>query len=214
VAAALTLPPSGGGGSPKPARRLERPRPAKKHRIEEMRQPSERSEPETDSSATTSEADSGGDSGDGGDGSGPGGPGKGPGSGLGAITGTGCLDLSSCTGTELPTLPEAVDDGPKLMPPTVLGKLVRTAGDPQIRPPSSTTTAMLRDGKAQVTALVRMCLDRSGRVIDATVVTSSGYADYDARLRTGVKRWRYQPYSANGRPIAICTHITFVYRQE
>ena len=73
---------------------------------------------------------------------------------------------------------------------------------------------MTRAGTDSVTAILEMCLDKSGAVTRKRIVRSSGYADYDAKLRSGVARWRYEPYRANGKPAAICTQLTFVYRQQ
>ena len=126
-----------------------------------------------------------------------------------------CIDPEQCKRTALPvpTLPEP-EKAPTRVPPTVLSELRRTAGDPQIQPPSSTKNAMSRNGEARIIAVVRMCLDTSGRVNAQNIVKSSGHAAYDAKLLSAIRKWRYEAYRASGMPVAICTHLTFIYQQE
>ena len=43
------------------------------------------------------------------------------------------------------------------------------------------------------------------------VVGSTRYSEYDARLVTAARGWRYRPYTLDGRPVAVCGMVTFVY---
>jgi TonB family protein len=205
VAMASTTFSSSSGATEKPAgKRVER---AKKL-VRDTRQPSDRPDEEVKTSGSDSAAQ--GSDGEGGDpnatGEGPPGPGT-----LGEL----CLDLSTCTGAT-PTVPKVKDPTPevKLLPATVLSELQRVAGDPQIQPPTSTQNAMRQANQVRAVAVVKMCLDRQGSVNRASIVKSSEYADYDAKLLSNIRRWRYQPYRAGGVAIAICTHVTFIYKQE
>lgn len=204
----LAMPAPQGGSAKAEPKRLDRPEPKVK-KVKD-RQPSD-TKPEKASTAEKSGDDSGGNGigiGTGpGEGEGPAGPGTGLGIGLDI-----CLDPDLCAPPPVPVAAEV--ETPEHVPAAVLGTLRRTAGEAQIQPPSATKNAMSRTGKDSIKAILLMCLDKSGAVTRKQIVRSSGYADYDAKLRSGVARWRYEPYRANGKPAAICTQLTFVYHQE
>ncbi len=184
---------------------------AKQKIVKDARQPNpdRKADPSRASEAsenTTGEAEGEGEGEGEGPGVGPGGPGL-PGLEL-------CLDPDRCQA--MAALPKA-DEEPKqpaFLPPTVLSELRRTAGDPQVQPPSSTKNAMSRNNESRIVAVVRMCLDTSGGVSGQSIVKSSGHDDYDGKLLNAIRKWRYEPYRANGMPVAICTHLTFIYEQE
>ncbi len=108
---------------------------------------------------------------------------------------------------------------PKIPPPVkiVSANLMagrRIAGDPQITPPDSVRLALLRAGTRQIVAVVKMCLSTSGAVTALTMLSSSGYRSYDAKLRREMRTWRYRPYKARGIAVPVCTAVTFVYRMK
>ena len=203
----MPVAPQGGSAKAEP-KKLERPK-AEVKKVKD-RQPSD-AKIEDQSAAASSSGDSGGNGeGEGtGDGEGTGEAGPGTGLGIGLDL---CLDPDLCAPPPVPVAAKA--EPPQIVPAAVLGTLRRTAGEAQIQPPSTTKNAMTRAGQDSVTAILEMCLDKSGAVTRKRVVRSSGYADYDAKLKSGVARWRYEPYRANGKPAAICTQLTFVYRQQ
>jgi TonB family protein len=206
VAMATTTMPASSGGAEKPAgKKVER---AKKL-VRESRQPSDRPKEDV---KTGSDSDATGTEGDGGD---PNATGDGLPGGPGSLGTELCLDPSRCGG-DMPSVPKAKDPTPeaKLLPPTVLGELRRVAGDPQIQPPTSTQNAMRQANEHRALAVVKMCLDTQGQVSRAGLVKSSGYGEYDAKLLSKMRNWRYHPYRAAGVSIAICTHVTFIYKQD
>ncbi len=148
-----------------------------------------------------------------GSGVGPGdGPGDGPGApGLGGGIVELCVDPDLCSEPPLPTIEH---EEPITIPEADLSSLRRLAGDAQIQPPSSTKNAMSRAGERRAVAIMLMCLDKRGSVSRQKLVRSSGYPEYDAKLKSGMRKWRYAPYRANGKATAICTQLTFVYQQE
>ncbi len=208
VANLIGLPPPSGGGEAKATpKRVERK--PEKRIVRNSRQPSDvnSEKPATDSGS------SGAGEGDGegpGTGIGPDGPGTGgPGLGIGLDL---CMDPDLCAPPPVPVAkpPQA----PKVVPAAVLGRLHRIAGEAQIGPPSSTRNAMSRKAQHELTAILLLCLDKGGAVNKQHLIRSSGYPEYDSKLLSGVRRWRYQPYRANGKPVAICTQLTFRYQQE
>jgi len=88
---------------------------------------------------------------------------------------------------------------------------LRIAGETQLHPPDPVKTAMLRDGKSRVVAMLEVCLDARGAVSRVTPRKSSGYPAYDAVLLQGARAWRYRPYAIGGRPVPVCGIVTFIY---
>ena len=86
----------------------------------------------------------------------------------------------------------------------------RVAGNRNILPSSRTQTRIQRDGRDAITAVIRMCLDPTGSVETLNVQRSSGYSDYDQRLLSEMRQWRYQLNEA----VPVCTTVTFNYRQR
>ncbi|MCP4444334.1 MAG: TonB family protein [Myxococcales bacterium] len=86
----------------------------------------------------------------------------------------------------------------------------RISGEKDIQPPSSVATAIERSGKRAV-GIVKMCLNGSGKVKSLNMTKSTGHAVYDAKLKSEMRRWKYNPYRVNGKPIPVCTSVTFVY---
>jgi TonB family protein len=95
------------------------------------------------------------------------------------------------------------------VPETEIG--ARISGDAQIHPPDVVTTMMQRDGKSQTRGTFKMCLDDGGNVASVRALRSTGYDAYDDRLVDGMRTWRYAPYKVNGKPVAVCTVVTFQY---
>jgi len=215
MASSLALPPPGGSRSkadePKRVVRKE-----KHHIVKDPRQPHKLSDEKQVASsaqfANLSDADSGGDAtgtGGAGDVGGPG-TGNGPSLGIGLET---CLDSSACTPPSLPIAPPD-DPAPRAVPSATLREMHRIAGEEKIRPQSSVQNEMARQGQQSLSAVILLCVSKSGAVSKQRVLKSSGYLEYDAKLVNRVQKWRYEPYLANGHPIAICTQLRFDYRQE
>jgi TonB family protein len=91
---------------------------------------------------------------------------------------------------------------------------LRIAGETRILPPADVQTQMVRSGIDRTRAVLRVCLDASGRVEEARFLKGTGFAGYDQRLRGAVSAWRYRPYSVNGQSVAVCGTVEFVYVQQ
>ena len=87
-------------------------------------------------------------------------------------------------------------------------------GERQIRPSSTVKTTIARSSKKKVHGIIHTCIGTTGRVVSAKVLKSTGYPSYDAKLLGGVRRWQYDPYKFEGRPIKVCTAINFIYKLE
>lgn len=91
----------------------------------------------------------------------------------------------------------------------------RIKGDPKIAAPDSVRQQMARAGTAKVEGMVKMCLDRQGRVRSLRLLKSTGYSEYDQRLLAGMRSWGYEPYRLDtGAAVPVCTVVTFIYRVQ
>ena len=86
------------------------------------------------------------------------------------------------------------------------------SGNTQIHPPESVRVKMIHVGERKLTATVKMCLGTTGRVNSLSVLDSTDYAEYDAKLLREMRAWRYKPYTVNGQAVPVCTAITFIYK--
>lgn len=50
-------------------------------------------------------------------------------------------------------------------------------------------------------------------VVDAAG-DAPGVAAYDAKIAAELAKWRYSPYEVDGKPVPVCTAVTFSYRQH
>ena len=129
-----------------------------------------------------------------------------------------CQSVLGCDGKALPE-PRPAAEPPRKRPVRVVRAAIlegqRIRGNPQIHPPETARNAMLRDGAQRTQAVVKLCLDTQGAPSAVELVKSSGYTEYDARLRAEIRTWRYRPYRLeDGTAIAVCTSIVFRYEMK
>ncbi len=178
----------------------------REHRPEALVQPKLAPEAATPDLATSATTGTGGGSGDA----------EGPGTGDGPPDSDGTCEGPDCgsgSGTSVVATrpPEPVaPPKPMIVAPTLLAAL-RISGDTQIFPSDVTKTAMMREGKPRVTGTLQICLAASGAISSVTVRASTKYPDFDQRLVTAARAWRYQPFTVNGKPAPVCAMTTFVY---
>jgi TonB family protein len=145
---------------------------------------------------------------------GTGGTGTGAGSGSGTDpTGTGACTQEPCgpVGEPTPAPPKVPKvETPITVPPAML-KSIRISGDTQVHPPAPVKTAIMRDGKTKVIATYRVCVGTDGNVSSTTALKPSGYDGYDAAIVHAIHDWRYRPYEVDGRKVAVCGVVTFIY---
>lgn len=122
---------------------------------------------------------------------------------------TGC-STAICDG-ELPP-PPVTDppEPPKIIPEAMLkGYLI--SGDTQIQAPDAVRVKIARTATRRVVGVVKLCIDTAGAVTSSSLLKSTGHKSYDRKLVSGVRRWRYRPYRAGGRAVAVCTSVRFLY---
>lgn len=94
--------------------------------------------------------------------------------------------------------------------PTVLQGL-RLSGETQVHAPDTVKTTMLRDGREKAVGVLKLCIAGDGGISSVSIVASTKYEAYDAKLVAAARAWRYEPYTVNGTPMPVCGMVTFVY---
>ncbi|HWU88624.1 MAG TPA: TonB family protein [Kofleriaceae bacterium] len=115
---------------------------------------------------------------------------------------------------ELPKTPE-VPPPPKpvLVAPQIL-KGLRTSGETAIHPPRDVYNQMARDGEYKTGAVLKVCITTTGAISSVAVAKSTGYPAYDEALVGAARRWAYRPYTVDGRPVPVCSAVTFLYQMK
>jgi hypothetical protein len=94
-------------------------------------------------------------------------------------------------------------------------ELHRRAGDSQVFPDDDAKTAIAQAGVDRVSATFEVCIDGAGSVDTVTLLVSSGFPSYDRRIATAIKSsWAWDPFVVDGKPIPVCTDLTFIYSQR
>lgn len=101
---------------------------------------------------------------------------------------------------------------PQNVPPTLL-EGSRIAGDKSILPNAATRDEIRKSGKDKVVGAFKLCIDSRGAPTSVSKLKRTGFEAYDRDIDAGMKTWRYKPYVVNGKPVPVCTAITFIYAQ-
>jgi hypothetical protein len=103
-------------------------------------------------------------------------------------------------------------DGRLVVAPTSL-HLVK--GTKQIVPDDDTKSEMARVREnSRWIGSFQLCVDEQGHAHDPLMTRSTGSAAYDAKIMRELARWEYEPYVDDGKPVAVCTAVTFIYSQR
>jgi hypothetical protein len=110
-------------------------------------------------------------------------------------------------------VPRAPPPPPKVVSPMTL-ESYRTSGDKNIHPDEATKRAMARADVEQVSASIKLCVDRTGLVSTVKLVNGTGFEAYDARLMAGVRTWTYRPVLVDGVAADVCSVLAIIYSQR
>jgi len=199
--AVMTPPAPQGGAISLPKQDL--PRKPPREVVKGPRQPRPRSEPEI---RTAPVEDGTGD-------------GQGQGQGQGPAGGDGPEVTDPCAGGScgappapppLPEIPRPKEPEIHSVAPQIL-KGLRVSGETAIHPPRDVFEQMHRSGDRRTSAAILLCLAADGSVSSVTLKRSTRYAGYDEAILGAARRWRYRPYTVNGRPAPACGMVTFLY---
>jgi hypothetical protein len=117
------------------------------------------------------------------------------------------VDASPNRGRSSPRPPSASLAG---VSPSVL-EANRLSGTRDIVPEAATRLEISRSGVARAEGTYKLCLDTQGVVFSVSLLKSTGFPDYDAKIAAEMKHWTYKPYVLDGRIAAICASISVGY---
>lgn len=87
-------------------------------------------------------------------------------------------------------------------------------GNKVLVPDDDTKSEMAAYSPARWIGTFALCVDEAGHVGDLLMTKSTRSAAYDAKILREVARWEYEPYIDDGKPVPVCTTITFIYSQK
>jgi len=103
---------------------------------------------------------------------------------------------------------------PQVVPPTAL-EASRVSGEKNIVPDDVTKTEISRSGKDRLIGSFKLCLSTAGEIASVTQLKSTGFGAYDRKILNTIRgEWRYKPFEVNGKPVPVCTAVTFIYSQK
>jgi len=202
---AVMLPPPAPSGGPEPGKKPQddAPKLPPKAVTKDLTQPPKVEKPPE--KLASAESTSGGGIGD------KTGPGTNP---DGETTDTGTCTGPACGPPTIDKVPEppkvVIEDKPIIEPPQVF-KANRFEGETNLPPPEIVKNQMLRDDHKRAVGTFKVCVDTQGTVSAVTTLASTKYAAYDALLMTAIRAWRYHPFTVGGKPVAVCSTVSFVY---
>ena len=80
--------------------------------------------------------------------------------------------------------------------------------DPQADPYRVKLPPMLARARMSLWALVRICVDRDGRVTSVKILKGADPA-VDPNIVAVLSTWRYRPYTLDGRPVPFCSNVRY-----
>jgi protein TonB len=123
-------------------------------------------------------------------------------------------DINGVMGAPPPPPPPPPPAPPTNVAPQML-EGSRIAGEKQISPEDTTKIEIQRSGKDKVVGSFKLCLNVSGEVTTVNMLKSTGFVAYDQKILSKIRgEWRYRPYMVNGKPVPVCTAVTFIYSQH
>ena len=130
----------------------------------------------------------------------------------GTLEGVAGGTIGDVDATPPPPPPPPPPAPPSNVPPTLL-EGYRIAGTKLIPPDDATKTNITRSGVSKIVGSFKLCVDVTGTVSSVNLLKSTGFSDYDAKLQREMRTWRYRPYEIDGKPVPVCTAVTFIYSQ-
>jgi hypothetical protein len=88
----------------------------------------------------------------------------------------------------------------------------RIAGDRHIPPPADVARTIAASDRTRVVSTWKVCVDLTGAVSHVEMLKSTGLAKYDRQIAKQLRRWRFRPMLLEGKPAAVCTSTTQLYR--
>jgi hypothetical protein len=89
------------------------------------------------------------------------------------------------------------------------------AGELVIIPDNDTMTEIHRHANDSAIAVFHVCIAETGEPQSVELVRASCFPRWELEIaHTVMNTWRYAPFTSNGAPQPVCTHVTFAYAQR
>jgi hypothetical protein len=102
---------------------------------------------------------------------------------------------------------------PRNIPPQEL-EAHRIRGAKNIVPDDVDKNAIAASGNERVIASFKLCVDEGGNVVQVALLKSSGFPGYDRKILSEMAGWQYSPVEIDGKPVRVCSAVTFIYSQK
>ena len=109
--------------------------------------------------------------------------------------------------------PTGAPGAPQNVAPTLL-ETHRISGNKQIVPNDLTKVAIAQKKVERLIGSWKLCVSDRGEVKSIKKLKATGFPDYDAKIEREMGLWKYRPYLINGKPVNVCTAVTFIYTQQ
>jgi TonB family protein len=112
-----------------------------------------------------------------------------------------------------PTAPASAQPKVDNIAPSAL-EAVRITGNRNIVPDHETKVEIQKAGKHRLVIPVKLCIAETGVVRRVQILKSSGFPDYDAKIKRTIETWTYTPVVVDGVAKRVCSAITLIYVQR
>lgn len=110
-------------------------------------------------------------------------------------------------------LPVAFEVPEKAIRVPIVG-LAMIEGEKNVTPNDDDKGKLMRYAPVRVVGSFMFCIDDAGKVDKVGVLDPTGLPRYDARIQQTIATWKYRPYVLDGKPVRVCSAVTFVYSQR
>jgi outer membrane biosynthesis protein TonB len=100
----------------------------------------------------------------------------------------------------------AIVEHTEFLPPNVASG--RLAIDPQAEEHRAHLSPMVQRSGMTLAALLKVCVDHNGHVVNVTVMRGVG-GEIDAAFVAAIRTWRYTPFMVGGHPVPFCTNVRY-----
>lgn len=114
--------------------------------------------------------------------------------------------------TDPETLPMPTGEGRPLL--ITSGAMNLVTGTKMVVPDDRGKRRIQHSGVRKVTGVFRACTDETGKVVDLLPLRSTGLGSHDQRILATMSQYVYALVLDQGKPIPVCTIITFIYSQK
>ncbi len=122
-------------------------------------------------------------------------------------------EARAADGVPVPPPAPSTPPPPPVVPPRLLEGW-RISGSPAIVPDDRTKLVIANAGLRKVIGSFKLCIAADGKVASVDRIKTTRLPAYDAKIMRQMRSWKYRPYEVDGKPVPVCTVVSFVYSQR